>query len=110
MRSFCAQQDYLGVLNYLADCLGFMIAIIGTSDQPCWVAKLFLFFLYLASKSASHKCSGIGTDKGRSLNEVMCITAERGFEQRGIAPIPESTSPKCVLAVMKPVIRWRVQI
>ena len=43
MRSFFAQQDHLRVLNYVIDCLDFMsndvIAVIGTSDQSCWLAE-----------------------------------------------------------------------
>ena len=43
MCSIFAQQNHLGVLNYVIDCLNFMnndiIAMIGTSDQSCWLAE-----------------------------------------------------------------------
>ena len=44
MRTFShlAQQleDHLGVLNYIIHCLDFdIIAMIGTSDQSCWLAQ-----------------------------------------------------------------------
>ena len=43
MRSFFAQQDHLGVLNYVIDCLTSctfdIIAIFGTSAQSCWLAE-----------------------------------------------------------------------
>ena len=43
MRSFFAQQDHLGVLNNVIDCLTScifgIIAMVGTSDQSCWLAE-----------------------------------------------------------------------
>ena len=39
MRTFSAQQDHLGVLNYVIDCLNICIAMIGTSDQSCWLVE-----------------------------------------------------------------------
>ena len=57
MRSFFAQPDQMGVFHYVI-LSGFhedlnMIAIIGTSDQPCWLAEacniLFLLLLLLCS-------------------------------------------------------------
>lgn len=44
MRSFLAQPDHVGVFHYLVDCLDFMmistlIAMIGTSDRPSWLAE-----------------------------------------------------------------------
>ena len=45
--SFFAQQDHLGALNYVIDCLNFIIAMIGTSDQSCWLAKACKILLLL---------------------------------------------------------------
>ena len=46
MRSFFAQQDHLGVLNYICyrlsrshEHMTLYIAVIGTSDQSCWLAE-----------------------------------------------------------------------
>ena len=51
MRSFFAQPDQMGVFHYVIDCLDLnMIAIIGTSDRPCWLAeacKILLLLLLL---------------------------------------------------------------
>ena len=43
MRSFFAQQDHLGVLNYVTACL----SLIGTSDQSCWLAEAYKTLLLL---------------------------------------------------------------
>ena len=52
MRSFFAQQDHLGVLNYVTACLDFLwtydiIDMIGTSDQSCWLAVAYKSLLLL---------------------------------------------------------------
>ena len=46
MHSFFAQQDHLGVWNYVCGCLDFMnIDVIGTSDQSCWLAEACIILL-----------------------------------------------------------------
>ena len=51
MRSFFAQQDHLGVLNYVIDCLISctfdIIAMVGTNDQSCWLAETCKILLLL---------------------------------------------------------------
>ena len=51
-HSFFAQQDYLGVSNYVTHFLNFIcdfLAMIGTSDQSCCLAKACKFLLLLAA-------------------------------------------------------------
>ena len=67
MRSFFAKQDHLGVLNYVTDCLNFIIAMIGTSDQSCWLAKACKLLLLLPSPPV--------TTLFRTINLIRCYAS-----------------------------------
>ena len=62
MRSFFAQPDHMGVFPLCHRLSGFyedlnMIAMIGTSDQPCWLAeacKILLLLLLVAQAVFRH--------------------------------------------------------
>ena len=71
MRSFLAQPDHMGVFHYVVDCLDFMddlnmIAMIGTSDRPCWLAEackilhlgqdILLFYVYRRCRHIVYRC------------------------------------------------------